>query len=879
MSKTTILRSTLLPIICSTSLAMHAYAADAQRVDVPAGDLTTALESLAKQSGVELVYETQQLKGLRTQGVKGNLSPQEAVTKLLEGTPLILRTDSSGAMLIATPRASSNAGAKSSADGATSQLEPTASRSSRIVVAQNDTAVTQNNSFSTRRAEPTSDTVSPLEEITVTANRREESLHDVPISVSVIDEATMQRSGSLAFQNLADRVPGLTYAANGLGQTRYFIRGVGQFAVNQSPTTGVYFDETPLQVRVTTGYFQPEPIMYDLARVEVLRGPQGTLFGSSSMGGSVRFISKKPDPTQFDASMSAGISATKDSSAESYSLKGMVNIPLLDDKLALRIVGVHDTEGGWLDDVRPLTGNIYENVNRPEAIIEDVNKLRTNAVRIMATYTPTETLRITPTLNFQRARNDANKPQMDDIFGSDARLRARWLDEYAISELFVGNLMIEKDSDVFGGATFLSSTSRLEASLDRLSDLSSLNQPQFSTNRTQVGFYTEQDVEQWTQDFRIVSKSDSPFQYVFGLYYARTETPTVVTNRVVNDWGGGLAPVQRLRQFGFLQTEYAGYGEVSYRYGDFKLAAGGRYFKYQQEDRRFQQRPAGVDFDFAVRGDEDGFSPRVVLSYEPTPTQNYYASYSEGFRTGGVNTPITNDACPAAVRLALGIPDVPPPFKSDKTQNYELGAKLRMLDTVSINTAVYQVDWTEYQQSVSRDCGGSASFAYTGNAGSVQSRGFEAEVVAQVFERMRLTGGVALVDAKFETPVATLGITAGERLWDVPQWVYNAGAEYGFDVTSSLAGAVRVNANHVDETRTALSQIVPAPTRDAYTMVNLSADIAAADWSLTLYVNNLTDISPAYGLDFIPGNGPIPDRMSRVTGRPRTIGLTLSKEF
>src|SRR5690606_29031634 len=176
-------------------------------------------------------------------------------------------------------------------------------------------------------------------------------------------------------------------------------------------------------------------------------------------------------------------------------------------------------------------------------------------------------------------------------------------------------------------------------------------------------------------------------------------------------------------------------------------------------------------------GDEDGFSPRVVLSYDPVPTQSFYVSYSEGFRTGGVNAPITEEACPADVREQLGIPDVPPPFKSDKTQNYELGAKMQVLDRISINSAIYQIDWTDYQQSVSRDCGATASFAYTGNAGSVESRGFETEIVARVLDSWRLSGAVALVDAKFNTPVPTLGIHAGEALWDVPKWSYSAGAE------------------------------------------------------------------------------------------------------
>lgn len=296
MPRSTIAHSVLLALL-SSAISLPTLAADSRRVDVPAGDLTAALEALAKQSGAELVYETRQLKGLQTEGVKGSFSAEQAVSKLLEGTPLILRVDSSGAILIVAPRHTHVTTTSNAVEN--SQQQPV-----RIAFAQAEPAAAP-----AAVAEKSANTANGplLEEITVTANRREESLQDVPISLSVIDQGTMERSGSLAFQNLADRVPGLTYAANGLGQTRYFIRGVGQFAVNQSPTTGVYFDETPLQVRVTTGYFQPEPIMYDLARVEVLRGPQGTLFGSSSMGGSVRFISNKPDPNQFDASVSAGV--------------------------------------------------------------------------------------------------------------------------------------------------------------------------------------------------------------------------------------------------------------------------------------------------------------------------------------------------------------------------------------------------------------------------------------------------------------------------------------------------------------------------------------------------------------------------------------------
>lgn len=851
----------------STTGPVLAQAAMVHRVDIPAQQLASALATLARQTSIQLVYSTALVEGRSSRALSGAMTPEQALEQLLDDSGLEFEfLDPSTVTLSSGVASTTSLGGKAGS-------VPIVAMYQALQAAQPPASV----------AGPTQATAETeehfLAEITVTATRRSESMQDVPISMSVIDEAAMTKAGVLDFGQLADRIPGLTYAANGIGQTRYFIRGVGQIAVNQSPTTGVYFDETPLQVRVTTGYFQPEPILYDLSRVEVLRGPQGSLFGSSSMGGTVRFISNKPDPHELEASVSAGMSDTKDSDANSYNIKGMINLPMFDERAALRVVALHSNDAGWIDDVRPLTSNVFENLDRPSAIVEDVNWTRTNAVRAMFLVEPSDTLRITPTLYFQRARSGANKPQSDEIFGAERNLRARWINEYLTNELFTGNLLIEKDIDALGGMTLTSSSSRLDAKLDRLADLTPFNNPQFSQNRTQVGFFSLQEVEQWTQDLRIVSRNDSPLQYVLGAYYNDTDTPTVVTNRVLNAWGGAINPEQRLRDFRFEQTEWAVYGELSYRLGDFKLAAGGRYFNYEQTDSRFQRRPRGVDYDFSEDSDEDGFSPRVVLSYAPTQSQNYYVSYAQGFRTGGSNAPITEDACPSAIREQLGIPDVPPPFESDEVKTYEIGTKLVLRNSIAINAAAYKIDWTEYQQSVTRECGGTASFGFSGNAGSVESRGFDLEVIVEPLDGLRFNGAVAGVDATFEAPVPSLGIEAGERLWDVPEWTYSGGAEYRFDFLTTMTGAVRADASYVGSSASALSSVSPPRMRESYTMVNFSADIGRDNWNLTFFINNLTDITPNYGLDFIHGNIPIDDPFSRLTSRPRTIGLTLSTTF
>ncbi|EJL24225.1 TonB-dependent receptor [Novosphingobium sp. AP12] len=725
-------------------------------------------------------------------------------------------------------------------------------------------------------------------EIVVTATRREGTALEAPLSLTAIGEKELEKTGATSITQIADRIPGLTFATLGPNANRFFIRGIGSFASNQSPTTGLYFDETPLQVRTSTGLFSPDPIMYDLARVEVLRGPQGTLFGSSAMGGTIRFISNKPDPSKFEGKVYAEASTTDDG-GDSYNLKGAVNIPLVEDKLAVRIVGVHAYDAGWIDNIRPVGANIYENVNRPEAWDRDVNWLKTNAVRVMVGFTPDATLRITPSFYYSRVKGGAVKPLQDEALGVRNRQEARWIDEPLDTRLINANLLVEKDVDVLGGMTLLSSTSYLDGKLDRIVDVTGFGPTQPGLvqpvgRRITIAFDSRARVKQWTQDLRVVSKSDGPLGYVAGAYYNNTKSPTLIVNRVINDYGTGAAPIQRIRDFGFKQEEKALYGELTLTLGAFELGAGGRYFRYDQTDSRLQARPfrtVPIDYDFSVRTKEDGFTPHLTAAFKPTPNQNFYVTYSQGFRTGGSNAPITEDQCPAALRQQLGIPDNPGPFKSDKTTNYEAGAKVRA-GQVQFSGAVYQIDWDDYQQADSRSCGISA-FSYTANAGKVRSRGAEAEVSVSPIEGLNLSGNAAYINAKFRNDNPSLGYKAGDALPDIPRWTYGGVAEATVPVNTALSFRLRGDFNHVSGMRTA-SGTSTGPTPDrraAYTLVNASAALVSDDqWELTFFVRNLTDAIANYGYDTgyarsLSGSSDL----SVLANRPRNIGVSFDKSF
>ena len=712
----------------------------------------------------------------------------------------------------------------------------------------------------------------------------------------------MNRLDAQDFSRIADAVPGVAFATTGPGNAQYIIRGIGGVGFVQSPTTGVYLDETQLQTRALRGFSQPDPQLFDIARVEVLRGPQGVLFGSSAMGGLVRIVTNQPDATKVDALGQASVAGVTDGGT-SWDAKAMLNLPIVADALALRVSGGFVRQGGWIDDLRPTTGNLTENLGTA-AVRKDVNRTRTGFVRAALRWNATPTLTITPSLVWQDTVSDADRPHSDVTFGKRARLKARYADTFAKDRVVIGSLLVENRVDALGGFTLSANASYLDRRNGLSFDVTAFDSPiveaivgpgpggrLFPTPLVDTG-----RTRQFTQEIRAVSDGTGRLQYALGAFYRDLHQDSGRTITVADLFGvaaprplgAGDPPVIQDTAVRFRESEGAAFGELTYAVvPQVKVAAGARAFAYRQREasRRFGiGGAAGGDLAFAYdeRNREHGLTPRVTLSYEPSQAATLYASYSQGFRTGGVNAPVTDAICSPAERRAAGIPDVPPPYAGDRTDNYEVGAKTSLWGgRLRIDAAAYAIAWKDYQQAFQTACGinDATTISFTVNAGRVRSRGGEIEVAASPLDGLDLHAGGSFTDATYRNDVPNLLLPAGSRVLDVPRWTWTARGSYAVALMDRLNGTLFAAIRHIGASDSGFGEgeVLPRP---AYTLVDASAGVrTAGGLGVDLFVTNLFDVVPVFGQEFTtsPGNTTATSYFSYPVGPPRTIGLRLTK--
>jgi outer membrane receptor protein involved in Fe transport len=870
-------------------------------IDIPQLTVDEALNQLAQQTGVQLLFPFDLVKTLDANPVVGRYTLVEALEILLRDTGL--SGGLTGSRVITISR------------------EAPTDNEEEVMLTQTD-----NNSPSRRRgligalaaifsvgagAQEAVDGSDLLEEIIVTAQKREQSLQEVPVSIAVFDADLMNSLNASDFSDFADIVPGMTFATTGaVGSSNYFIRGIGQVGQGLSPTTAVYLDETPLQTHTLQGSSQPDPKLFDVARMEVLRGPQGVLFGSSALGGTVRIVTNQPDASQFEAMVDAGLSSITDGD-QSWDWRAMVNVPLVDDKLALRVVATRGFDAGWIDNLHPVTADVFENINPaapgfdPTAIEKDANSIDYTMVRAALSFTPDDTWRIVPSILYQESDQSVEANHSDLTFGIESRLRSRWHETFIDEEFVIANLIIEKDLDAFGGMSILSSSSWLDIEFDRQFDNSAFRSGQVAglvgpSPNGEVywtGSNREFETEQFTQEIRVVSTSDSSWQYVAGVYFNTIEQHARSFGPALNLFGataplpfGASNPPLIGESFsGFDEDEIAVFGEVSYTFADFwTLSVGGRFFDYDQTDTQSSYGLGGIAggdlrFQFSEGNEEDGFTPRVVLSYQPNDNMNLYGSYANGFRTGGVNAPIVNSDCTDQELEDAGIPKIPPPFTSDETDTYEIGAKTNWLDgRVTVNAAVYTIDWKDFQQTATITCGPQGQFveSFTANAGAIESDGFEVEFSILFGEDFLVSGGVANTDAIYVEGFTTLGLPAGSSLLDVPELTWNIRGEYTFPFSQYWDGYVMLAANYVDDTITGFGEGEPEP-RPEYTVVDFMSTLTRESISFSFFVDNIFDETQVYGQEFAqsPVSTTATSFFAAHTGQPRTIGVRVRKSF
>lgn len=723
-----------------------------------------------------------------------------------------------------------------------------------------------------------------VEEVIVTALKRATNLQDTPIAISAVTSETIANSGVQSIADLSATVPGLTFVNSGPSFSRVVIRGINAAG---EPTVGVYYDETPVTGSIgagnNAGGSTPELRLFDVERIEVLRGPQGTLYGSGSMGGTLRTIYKKPSYV-FESALDGSLSKTEGAGDWNYEAQGMVNVPLAQDKAAFRLVGFYREAAGYVD-------NTYLNIN-------DINDLETWGGRALLRLEPLENLTID--LAAYINRTEAESPSWYPAVGeykSDSRTQLPQTDDLDLYSI-TANLDL-------GPVTAVGSAAYMRRELMSTSDVTQFIQGFRTPARCQVlynrgpacssdqlaAYYAyvdtqypsvlkpQQKMDTYTAELRFTSNYESALQWTAGGFFS--DRKTVVWNPQVGadpTTGAIYDPevVMTGRVIDDTLKQYAAFGELSFDVNeDFNLTAGARYFKYTKDIVGETLVPsilvgAVVTPPTHVDSEEKGWVFRFNGSYKITSDIMVYAEASQGYRPGGANQ-------------VLGLPGNLTPYASDQLWNYEVGVKTAFWDRrATFNADIFQIDWSDMQVRILTPNG---AFSYIGNAGKARIRGLEAEGAVNPISGLSITGNFSIMEAELSQDQPGAGTTIpnagleGDRIPYVPKFQGALSAQYVWPVAEGLNGFARVDLNHVGSSYNELrTSYVYARKIDAYELVNARVGIESddGDWGAYLFATNLFDevaiLSKSAGATSA-------GRTAVFSASPRTIGVNLRKAF
>ncbi|WP_374470981.1 TonB-dependent receptor [Phenylobacterium sp.] len=720
-------------------------------------------------------------------------------------------------------------------------------------------------------------------EIIVTATRRSERLQDVPLSITAYSQETLTAKGIVGYEGLAVETPGVVLNRASANFNNFTARGIATngYGANLQSTVAVYLDELPISTIGNTTVLDSN--LYDVERVEFLRGPQGTLFGSGSLSGALRILTKRPDPNAFDASALVDYGITgSDSFRQRYN--GMVNVPLVEDQLALRVVGFYRDEEGYIDNVG--TG------------IKNANTLVAWGGRAALLWEPTDRLSVKLMASYENSK-PKDSSLVSPSLGRDKRVSDR-------PDLFTGqqaiyNATVEYKLD---GATFTSSSSLSAFDQTFFVDLAGT----FGTpgpNYQGIAFALDATayMDTFVEEARLASDPGGRWDWVVGGFfldrrldvdYNYRSSPAYLAARGFT----GLPDEYYQRQYNHTKSqELAGFGEVTYRFTDeFWVTGGLRYGGFEAQsfvEGGYTSNYLAAALTPAFRGPltitqvapvtgvkakETGPSYKLSVSYKPTPNVTAYATYSTGFRT-----PVVNGF---AGRPSVVNPNdivIPAGADSDDLTNYEIGVKGRWLDgRLTANLAAYWIDWENIQVQANRV---SDSVQFATNIGKAVSRGLEFEIAATPMDGLTIGANGTFIDAQVTkltpTEAAISGAAEGVRL-AAPRFQGAGYVNYGFDLTPEARANLSVVAQHVGS-YPGLFPYIPGrpgvlqPTygyTQAYWNVNATFAVAFDQWTVGAYVENLFD---SRKINYVHPEAFLASRFG--VQRPRTIGVRIGYDF
>jgi iron complex outermembrane recepter protein len=892
----------LLLIVACAILARLTVAAPAQgdeapvyQLKIPNEPLNDALQEFARQSGLQIVFLSRLTEGYQAPALSGRFTATAALNKLLTESHLKFRQLNAGTIEVYRPQpdelpatspagADSNRTTQSSASRAESASDNTDSEPKRWA-RPGETPVPANSGQAASATDAatgkTTSHAAPidLEEIVVTADRRQEKLQDVPIAVTALGTDAIERLRINGIDDLARNVPSLTFSELSPGEVRLSMRGITS-QTGLAPVVGYYLDDVAFENRSGVWAGVSNIDYFDLDRIEVLRGPQGSLFGAGAMGGAVRLITAQPDPSQVIVKLEGGASTTAGGDP-SYSAKAAYNQPLTDN-LALRVVVTQNRSGGFIDGA---TVTDYANLLASAPIFaRNENDSSVTTARAALRWTPNDLLNITPSFLYRHSTADGFDYYQPDP--GPEYVRHHDFTDVNHNSLAVSTLDIDQK---IGSVTLTSVTSyqrKIWQGVDDYSQAGAQIYQAFTGSPVALALpllniYTL-DYREFAQELRLTSANAGKLRWVVGARYMHFEdkpggqTITSTALGAIISPLLGVSPPQSVLIAGSDESdsggEVAGFGEATYEViPHLDVTAGLRVYKLMfTNDALFLGGLLGSGLSPAASANTNGTNPKFNTSYHVTDTVLTYVTAAKGYRPGGPNEALLG-AVGAPCQYTQAYRSV---YDPDSVWNYELGSKSTLLDgAVTLDAAIYRTDWSGIQGNIVSNCGG-----FIANLGKARIRGAELEATLRPIKSLEFGASGSYNDAKFVSIDAVLAgalaISPGDRVASVPKTQVSVSGEWRMPVSALINGYLRTDAQYVSSAPTSYTNRTAEYTRPSYTTLNAAIGCYIRDLELSVYGQNLANRLQV--VDIFQPSGGTPDW---IVAPPRTVGLTLRYHF
>ena len=779
----------------ATALLVRSAIADTATFafDIPRQDLALAVNQIAKQSHIEISYSAELTRGKISPLLRGTYTPKQALKMLLEGSGLLVRRTADGALVIEKEGAGKS--------------RPTS------------------NSVATMR----------LGEIIVTASKRAQNQREVADSVTGFGSNELSRRGAQSFEDYIGCAPGVIFQQAVPGLSNVIIRGVGTTPGSPDQgqaTTGIYLNDIPL-TDPSYAVSIPDIDTFDLQRVEVLRGPQGALFGTATLGGSVNYITNPVYLDAFDARLESSVSSTQHSFNVGYTVKGALNLPIVTNTLGVRITAIKRSDPGYIDNIG--TGEKDSNSN-------DAEQFRINALWQV-------TRRVSVSF-FSFYDSEESPDQSYAIPALGVLKRDTTIPEYVDFITRINSLKVDADFDF---ATLMLSGARTQKSQSSQVDFTTYFGPGASVVQNPTTHMTALEA-------RLTSPNGGTLEWLVGGYHGSQHeiypSPAIQRGQVLEDITSD-----------YEYDETSEFGEATYRFSNkWRATLGGRYYDTSLQSAHTSGAPIAPQIS-AGREAGRGISPKGSITYEPSGDFLTYALVSKGYRAGGVN---------------LGIPPLagfttPATYGPDSLVNYEIGVRPAWLDhRLTLDSTLFFINWSDIQLRLGRPDG----YAYAANAGGAHNIGLENALNWAATSNLELQLNATFLQAEI-SKTTDLGsgtvLEKGARLPGAARWSASEVTTYHWNV--EYRPYVTVSARFVSAAQSGFpGTATPSLAIMNYAAFDLRSGFNVKQYDFSLYANNIADrraITAAYnggtGLD------PTADRVFYL--QPRTVGVRINWHF